>query len=97
MDFIETPRKKYNIVPNKGGKREKKMSKKDETAPAVKPRKVYQKTRSEHFKDIAIAVLITGILAFAAGVWYNDQQAAELDAAVNEATAAQAAPAPVKK
>jgi len=55
-----------------------KMFKKEDT---TKTKKSYSKTRSEHYKDIVIAVLLTGIVAFAAGsVVQGKQQAVVINA-----------------
>lgn len=55
-----------------------KMSKEVKQA---KTQKVYSKTRAEHYKDIVIAVLITGIIAFIAGAsMQSKQQTAVIDA-----------------
>jgi hypothetical protein len=59
----------YKIkAPKKGSKGVIKMAKEVKTA---KTRRVYEKTRAEHYKDIVIAVLITGIIAFIAGMQHQ--------------------------
>lgn len=50
----------------------------------------YAKTRGEHYKDIVIAILIAGIVAFIGGMHFSNQQHSQLTAAVS-------AQAPVKK
>jgi hypothetical protein len=61
------------------------MSKKQEI-PTAKTRKSYQKTRAEHYKDIVIAVLITGIIAFIAGAQFNAGQNNAISKAVEAVT-----------
>ena len=48
--------------------------------------KKYTKTRGEHLKDIVIAMLITAIIAFVGGVWFQKSQHAEIRSAVQAAT-----------
>lgn len=58
---------------------------------AEAPAKEYSKTRGEHFKDIVIAILIVGVIAFIAGVQYSDSKNAQMQSAVKAAqTTAQA-------
>ena len=70
---------------NKIIRRDSKMSKKQEI-PTAKTRKSYQKTRAEHYKDIVIAVLITGIIAFIAGAQFNAGQNNAISKAVEAVT-----------
>lgn len=56
-------------------------------APAVAPAKTYQKSRSEHAKDILIAMLITAIVAFIGGMQFKGAQAEEVRNAVSQAQA----------
>ena len=73
LKYEDMPKKKYNLI-NKGGS---KMSKEVKQAKVSK----YSKTRAEHYKDIVIAVLVTGIIAFLAGAtMQSKQQTAVIDA-----------------
>lgn len=65
--------------------RRKKMGKEKEV-PVAKTRKVYAKTRGEHFKDMVIVALVVGILAFVAGVRYQSNQQTAVNNAVSQAT-----------
>lgn len=58
--------------PSKAVGRTRKMSKAKATESA--PKKRYSKTRGEHIKDIVIAVLIAGIVAFVGGVQFANGQ-----------------------
>ena len=58
------------------------MSKTTNT-PDAKPAKKYAKTRGEHAKDIIIAILVTGIVAFVGGVYFANQHNAEIARAVS--------------
>ena len=92
MDYIETP-----INPIRVGRTFKKMSNKSTVAPEVKaPKAKYAKTRGEHFKDIVIAVLITGIIAFVGGMVFQGKQQQAIETAVKGAST-QTVEAPVKK
>lgn len=75
------PRK---LITRKGGK-DSKMSSKSTKVNEVKAPREYNKTRGEHFKDIVIAVLIVGVIAFIAGVQYAGSQNAKLTSAVKAA------------
>jgi anti-sigma-K factor RskA len=55
------------------GRKDVKMPKTTKEA-TPKTRKSYSKTRSEHYKDLVIAVLITAIVAFIAGVVFQSKQ-----------------------
>ena len=74
------------------------MSQTKSTQPeAVKaPKAKYSKTRGEHFKDIVIAVLITGIIAFVGGMVFQGKQQQAIETAVKGAST-QTVEAPVKK
>jgi len=61
-EYIDIP--ELNKITPRVGKT-KQMAK--TTNEAQKPAKRYAKTRTEHYKDILIAVLVTGIVAFIAG------------------------------
>lgn len=92
MDFIETP-----INPVKGGKDITKMSNKTNTSEPVKaPKQKYSKTRGEHFKDIVIAVLVSGIIAFVCGMTFQTKQQDAITTAVKGASVT-VENAPVKK
>jgi len=54
----------------------------------AKIRRVYEKTRGEHIKDIIIAVLITGVIVFVLGVRYANNQNVQLTNAVQAAQTA---------
>ena len=75
-----------------------KMSNKPTTQPEVTkaPKAKYSKTRGEHFKDIVIAVLITGIIAFVGGMVFQGKQQQAIETAVKGAST-QTVEAPVKK
>ena len=92
-DFIETP-----IKPVRVG-RVTPMTNKNITPEASKaPKAKYNKTRGEHIKDILIAVLIVGVVAFIGGAHYADSKNAEMQNAVKNAqTTAQAVAPEVKK
>jgi hypothetical protein len=80
---------KYENLPAKNNKiiirKDIKMSKKQEL-PTAKLKKSYSKSRAEHYKDVIIAVLVTGIIAFIAGVQFNTGQNKAITAAVNAIT-----------
>lgn len=77
--------------------RKKIMAKSTKEVPTAKTRKAYNKSRGEHFKDVVIAVLIAGIVAFIAGMQFANSNQAKVDAAVETARTAEAVDAPVKK
>lgn len=52
-----------------------------------KPAKKYAKTRGEHYKDIVIAILVAGIIAFISGMHFSNQQNNHTAEAVKTATA----------
>jgi len=82
----------------KGGKA-KKMAKTTNETSSSKAKK-YNKTRGEHFKDILIAVLVTAIIGFVAGMQFADSNNSKVEAAVSQAETAMTAEAvetPVKK
>ncbi len=65
---------------------------------AVKLPKKYAKTRGEHYKDIVIAVLVAGIIAFIGGMHFSNQQHNAVTSAVKSAVAPTvSAQAPAKK
>lgn len=79
MQYELTPIKQLTFT-RKGGKGVK-MSKTTKTE-APKASKKYAKTRGEHYKDIVIAILVTGIIAFVSGVVFANGNNAKIDAAV---------------
>ena len=81
MHFEDLPTKNRKAV---GRPKVKTMAK--TTNEAQKPSKKYAKSRAEHYKDIAIAVLITGIVAFIAGAQFASSHQAEIDRAVQAVT-----------
>ena len=83
MEYELTPVKQLTFT-RKGGKGQKmpKTNKQTE-APSAK---VYNKTRGEHFKDIVIAVLITGIVAFIGGAVFQSKQQNAINTAVKAVT-----------
>lgn len=62
---------------------------------APKASRKYSKTRGEHIKDIMIAVLIAGVIAFIGGMHFANEQHAQMESAVKAAQTT--AVAPVKK
>lgn len=90
MDYIETP-----INPNRVGRTFNQMSKQSTTQPEVTKalKAKYSKTRGEHIKDIVIAMLVTGIIAFIGGVQFQASQQRAIETAVKGAQTE----APVKK
>lgn len=81
MDFIETPI--TTKKPERVGR--VKMTKTISTPEAPKASKKYQKSRGEHAKDILIAVLITGVVAFVGGTMFANKQNARVEQAVKAA------------
>jgi predicted transcriptional regulator len=82
-DYMDIP----ELKTRKGGKGYRKMSNKATTVtetPKVSKSK-YSKTRGEHFKDIVIAILIVGVIAFIAGVHYSDTKNAQMISAIKSA------------
>lgn len=89
-----------NIPPRKPervGRISTKMSKSTNTPEVPKvPKAKYSKTRGEHLKDVVIAVLITGIIAFIGGMVFQGKQQQAIETAVKGAST-QTVEAPVKK
>lgn len=75
LHYEELPSHKYKIT-KKGGH--------DMPQTTQKEPKQYTKTRGEHYKDIVIAVLVTGIVAFILGTNYQNKQEAHVQAAVSQ-------------
>jgi hypothetical protein len=64
-----------------------KMSKTTQTQEPVKASKAkYSKTRGEHAKDILIAMLVTGIIAFIGGMQFSNSQHTAITSAVKAVT-----------
>ena len=78
LNYEELPKRKYKLTD-----RIKKMGKVKNNEQT----KSYSKSRGEHFKDIIIAVLITGVIAFVFGARYANNQAATTATAIQAATA----------
>lgn len=83
VQYEDLPAKNNNKIIRK----DTKMSKKQEI-PTAKTRKAYSKTRGEHYKDILIAVLITGIICFVAGLQFANSNNEAIKAAVEAVTPA---------
>ena len=79
----------------KGGKDMKMSSNKSTVTEAPKASRKYAKTRGEHIKDIVIAILVAGVIAFIGGMHFANNQHAQMDSAVKAAQST--AVAPVKK
>lgn len=95
IEFIETPVKPYRV-----GRTFNKMSnnKSTNTTEAVKaPKAKYSKTRGEHFKDLVIAVLVAGIVAFIGGMQFQGHQQEAINTAVKGAQTVAPVDAPSKK
>lgn len=71
----------------------KKMSKESPTPAPVKAK--YAKTKGEHNKDLIIAVLVAGIIAFVGGMTFQARQQDAINTAVKGVQTV--APAEVKK
>lgn len=82
-------------ITRKGGK-DSKMSKNSKPAETVEA-KAYNKTRGEHIKDVIIAVLVAGIIAFIGGVSFAKNNQAEIDRAVSAVQPTAQVQEPVKK
>ena len=83
LNYEELPEQKRKIIKIGGHK----MPKNTEVKQA-KTRRVYEKTRGEHIKDVIIAVLITGVIVFVLGVRYANNQNGQLTNAVQAAQTA---------
>lgn len=96
LEFEDRPLK---ITPfaRMGGK-DSKMSKSNQPATEAPkaPKAKYSKTRGEHIKDVIIAMLVTGIIAFAGGMVFQGKQQQAIETAVKGAST-QTVEAPVKK
>lgn len=76
LQYEAMPSKKYHL------RKDKEVGKNESVA---KVRKVYEKSRTEHIKDIVIAVLIVGVVSFMLGVHYADSQHSSTQKAVQAA------------
>ena len=86
LNYEELPEQKRTII-KRGGHKMPKTTNNQEVKQA-KIRRVYEKTRGEHIKDVIIAVLITGVVAFVLGARYANNQNAQLTSAVQAAQTA---------
>lgn len=92
--YIATPITK----PYRVGRTFTKMSNSNNKAAEPKaPKAKYAKTRGEHYKDIVIAILIAGIIAFIGGMHFANTQHDAIDTAVKAVQPTASAQAPVKK
>lgn len=76
-----------------GGKDRNIMANKPEVKTENSNRKKYAKSRGEHVKDVMIAVLIAGVIAFIGGMHFANAQHAQMESAVKAAQTASVAPA----
>lgn len=83
------------INPKRVGRTFNKMSKSTKAAEAT-PAPAYNKSKGEHRKDIVIAVLVAGIIAFIGGMTFQGKQQSAIETAVKAVTPTAEA-APVKK
>lgn len=79
MDYIETPKTPYRV-----GRISTKMSK-EPTTTAAPVKAKYAKTKGEHTKDLIIAVLVAGIIAFIGGMTFQAKQQEAISTAVKGA------------
>lgn len=83
-DYLDIP----ELNPKRVGRISTKMSKTTTTQEPVKASKAkYSKTRGEHVKDLLIAMLVTGIIAFIGGMHFSNQQNTAINSAVKSAVA----------
>lgn len=94
LEFEDMPLRKNPI---RVGRTFTKMSKQNQPTPEVKASKKYAKTRGEHNKDLVIAILVSGIIAFIGGMTFQARQQSAINTAVNAVTPSAHAEAPVKK
>lgn len=81
MEFIETPKKQYNVARSTGGK----VNKMTKTTKTETPAKVYAPSRMEVAKTVIIFIMFTAVVAFMAGMQFQKNQNAEIDRAVKSA------------
>ncbi len=87
-------RRNYSKI--KTPKKARKDNKMSEQKTAVPKKPKYSKTRGEHLKDLLIAILISGIVAFVIGIRYANAQNATVQKAVEAVETVEPA-TPVKK
>ena len=80
MEYEQTP-----INPIRVGRTLHQMSNNQPTPEVKAPKAKYSKTRGEHIKDVIIAVLIAGIIAFIGGVTFQSKQQDAINTAVKSA------------
>lgn len=85
MESLDTFKLFYEELPKtrKGGKGNQMPNNKTTNQEAPKASRKYNKTRGEHFKDLVIAVLIAGIIAFVGGMHFANQHNADVSRAVS--------------
>lgn len=83
LEYEDQPFRK----PVRVGRTFTKMSKSNQPTPEAQkaPKAKYNKTRGEHIKDVVIAMLVTGIIAFIGGVSHQSNQQRAIDTAVKGA------------
>lgn len=82
LEYEDQPFRK----PERVGRISTKMSKSNNTPEVPKvPKAKYSKTRGEHIKDVVIAMLVTGIIAFIGGVTHQSNQQQAIETAVKGA------------
>lgn len=95
LEYEDMAPRKLNT--RKGGKDQNIMANKPEVKTENSNRKKYAKTRGEHTKDLIIAILIAGVVAFIGGIQFANRQHAQVDNAVKQAQASMTASAEAKK
>lgn len=94
-DYMDIPEL---IKPERVGRALHQMSNKSTTeAPKASQKAKYSKTRGEHYKDIVIAVLVAGIIAFIGGMHFSNLQHSQVASAVKSATTPTVSAQAVKK
>lgn len=97
LQFEDIPQKRYNkIVKTRKGGKDSKMSKEVKQS-EVKNVKRYAKTRGEHIKDLVITALIVAIIAFVAGMAFQNKQQDAINQAMKSVAPSAVAQEPVKK
>lgn len=64
-------------------RKDRKVKTMPKTEEVQKPSKKYAKSRTEHYKDVIIAVLLTAIASFIAGTVYADNRNKVINATIN--------------
>lgn len=86
LELEDRPLRITKFARNTGGK-DSKMSKQNQPVAETKaPKAKYSKTRGEHIKDVIIAILIAGVIAFVGGMHFESSKNAEIKNAVTAAT-----------